>query len=102
MRKIIARLCALVRKNLSSETPDARDFRRFRGMQQQVQDAVFEQLRVRVGLEKAGRDYKGCCPFHEEGTPSFWVSREGRFFHCFGCGENGTLEQLLKRLCYPE
>lgn len=43
-----------------------------------------------VPLKKAGRDYKARCPFHDEKTPSFTVSQEKQFYHCFGCGANGT------------
>lgn len=45
----------------------------------------------RVPLKKAGRNYKGCCPFHNEKTPSFVVSDEKRIYHCFGCGEGGNV-----------
>jgi DNA primase len=40
-------------------------------------------------LQKAGREYKACCPFHEEKTPSFHVNDEKGFYHCFGCGAHG-------------
>ena len=43
-----------------------------------------------VPLKKAGKDYKACCPFHGEKTPSFTVSQEKQFYHCFGCGVHGT------------
>jgi len=43
-----------------------------------------------VPLRKGGRDYIACCPFHNEKTPSFTVSRDKQFFHCFGCGAHGT------------
>jgi DNA primase len=44
----------------------------------------------RVQLKKAGREYKACCPFHDEKTPSFTVSPAKGFYHCFGCGAHGT------------
>jgi len=43
-----------------------------------------------VPLKRAGKDYKACCPFHEEKTPSFTVSVDKQFYHCFGCGVHGS------------
>ena len=40
-------------------------------------------------LQKAGREFKGCCPFHNEKTPSFYVNDDKAFYHCFGCGAHG-------------
>jgi DNA primase len=51
---------------------------------------IVELINGRVPLRKAGRDYQACCPFHDEKTPSFTVSREKQFFHCFGCGAHGS------------
>ncbi len=42
-----------------------------------------------VKLTKAGREHKGCCPFHNEKTPSFYVNDEKGFYHCFGCSAHG-------------
>ena len=42
-----------------------------------------------VKLTKAGREFKGCCPFHNEKTPSFYVNDDKAFYHCFGCGAHG-------------
>ena len=52
---------------------------------------VVEVIGARVGLKKSGREYKACCPFHAEKSPSFWVSPEKQFYHCFGCGAHGTV-----------
>jgi len=58
-----------------------------------------------VPLKKAGREYRACCPFHDEKTPSFWVSPDKQFFHCFGCGAHGTALGFLMQydqLSFPE
>ncbi|MBE6460721.1 MAG: DNA primase [Alphaproteobacteria bacterium] len=44
-----------------------------------------------VPLNKKGQNYWGCCPFHNEKTPSFSVNEEKGFYHCFGCGEHGDI-----------
>ncbi|MFC1234690.1 DNA primase [Vibrio sp. F74] len=44
----------------------------------------------RVKLKKKGKNYGACCPFHNEKTPSFSVSQEKQFYHCFGCGVHGN------------
>ena len=49
----------------------------------------------RVQLKKAGREFKACCPFHDEKTPSFTVSPNKGFYHCFGCGAHGTAVGFL-------
>jgi DNA primase len=51
---------------------------------------IVEIIDARVALRKAGREYVACCPFHREKTPSFTVSPEKQFYHCFGCGAHGT------------
>ncbi|MGB5332925.1 MAG: DNA primase [Woeseiaceae bacterium] len=51
---------------------------------------VVEVVGRRVPLKKAGREFKACCPFHDEKTPSFTVSPGKGFYHCFGCGAHGT------------
>jgi DNA primase len=56
---------------------------------------IVEIIGLRVPLKKAGREYKACCPFHGEKTPSFWVSPEKQFYHCFGCGAHGTVLGFL-------
>ncbi len=59
----------------------------------------------RVQLKKRGREYLGLCPFHSEKTPSFTVSEEKGFFHCFGCGAHGDVIEFVMRaegLAFPE
>ena len=51
---------------------------------------IVELINARVPLKRAGKEYKACCPFHEERTPSFTVSSAKQFYHCFGCGAHGT------------
>jgi DNA primase len=66
---------------------------------------IVEVIGSRITLKKAGREYKACCPFHSEKTPSFWVSPEKQFYHCFGCGAHGTALSFLMehdRLPFPE
>lgn len=51
---------------------------------------VVDIVDSRVKLKKAGKNYQACCPFHNEKTPSFTVSQDKQFYHCFGCGANGN------------
>jgi DNA primase len=48
-----------------------------------------------VPLKKAGKNHQACCPFHDEKTPSFTVSQQKQFYHCFGCGANGSAISFL-------
>lgn len=56
---------------------------------------IVEVIGRRVPLKKAGREFKACCPFHDEKTPSFTVSPAKGFYHCFGCGAHGTAVGFL-------
>ncbi len=56
---------------------------------------IVDVIDGRVPLKKAGKEYKACCPFHEERTPSFTVSTSKQFYHCFGCGAHGTAISFL-------
>src|ERR1700723_1029742 len=56
---------------------------------------IVEIIGARVPLKKAGREFKACCPFHNEKSPSFWVSPAKQFYHCFGCGVHGTVIGFL-------
>ena len=48
-----------------------------------------------VKLQKAGREYRACCPFHDEKTPSFYVNDDKGFYHCFGCSAHGDAIRFL-------
>ncbi|TOK23312.1 DNA primase [Vibrio parahaemolyticus] len=51
---------------------------------------IVDIIDARVKLKKKGKNYGACCPFHNEKTPSFSVSQEKQFYHCFGCGAHGN------------
>lgn len=63
----------------------------------QVRDGLVlsEIIGQRVKLTRAGREFKGCCPFHKEKTPSFYVNDDKQFYHCFGCGAHGDAIRFL-------
>lgn len=56
---------------------------------------IVELISARVPLKRVGREYHACCPFHNEKTPSFTVSAEKQFYHCFGCGAHGSALKFL-------
>lgn len=51
---------------------------------------IVDLIGQRVKLKKTGRTYSGCCPFHQEKSPSFHVYRDKQYYHCFGCQANGN------------
>jgi DNA primase len=66
---------------------------------------IVEVIGAHVRLKRAGRNFVGLCPFHNEKTPSFSVNPERGFFHCFGCGAGGTVFNFVMRtegLSFPE
>ncbi|MFY7004852.1 DNA primase [Acinetobacter pittii] len=56
---------------------------------------IVDLIGQRVKLKKTGRTYSGCCPFHQEKTPSFHVYRDKQYYHCFGCQANGNAIRFL-------
>ncbi|HHF2913244.1 DNA primase [Vibrio parahaemolyticus] len=56
---------------------------------------IVDIIDARVKLKKKGKNYGACCPFHNEKTPSFSVSQEKQFYHCFGCGAHGNAIDFL-------
>ncbi len=66
---------------------------------------IVDIIDSRVPLKKAGHEYKACCPFHNEKTPSFTVSPSKQLYHCFGCNAHGTALGFLmdyERLSFVE
>ena len=64
---------------------------------QEIRDSlnIVELIGDYITLKKAGKNYQGLCPFHQEKTPSFNVSPEKQIFHCFGCGKGGDAIRFL-------
>ncbi len=58
---------------------------------------IVDVIRERVSLKKAGKNFKGLCPFHSEDTPSFMVSPELQIYKCFGCGEGGDVISFIQK-----
>lgn len=66
---------------------------------------IVDVIDARVPLKKAGKNLQACCPFHNEKTPSFTVSPDKQFYHCFGCGAHGTAIGFLMeydQMSFPE
>ena len=66
---------------------------------------IVELVSEYLTLKKAGRNFTGLCPFHQEKTPSFTVNREKQIFYCFGCGEGGNVITFLMKIAdktFPE
>jgi DNA primase len=56
---------------------------------------IIDVIGSRVPLKKGGKDFKACCPFHDEKSPSFTVVPDKQFYHCFGCGVHGNVLSFL-------
>lgn len=66
---------------------------------------IVDVIERRVPMKKAGKEWTACCPFHNERSPSFYVSPAKQFFHCFGCGAHGSAIKFLMdydRLEFPD
>ncbi|MDL2296208.1 DNA primase [Lachnospiraceae bacterium OttesenSCG-928-E19] len=59
--------------------------------------SIVDVVGRRVPLNKKGQNHWGCCPFHNEKTPSFSVNEEKGFYHCFGCGEHGDIISFVMK-----
>jgi len=49
-------------------------------------------------LINVGKEFRGCCPFHNEKTPSFYVNPEKKVYHCFGCGQGGNIITFVTKM----
>src|ERR1700704_3630934 len=58
---------------------------------------IVEEISQVAHLQKAGKSYKGLCPFHNERTPSFYVFAESQTWHCFGCHESGDIFSFVQK-----
>ncbi len=58
---------------------------------------IVDVISAVVPLKRSGARFKGCCPFHKEKTPSFFVSEQTQFYHCFGCGESGDVLNFVMK-----
>ncbi len=75
----------------------------FEPLKEQIQ--IVEVIERYIDLYKFGANFKACCPFHDERTPSFVISPEKNIYHCFGCGVSGDALQFLqeyKKLSFKE
>jgi len=66
---------------------------------------LVDLIDARVPLKRSGTSFVARCPFHNEKSPSFNVSREKQFYHCFGCGAHGNAIGFLMeydRMTFPE
>ena len=69
------------------------------------QNDIVDVISERVKLKKAGKNYTGLCPFHNEKSPSFTVSQEKQIYKCFGCGEAGNVISYImkdRNMTFPE
>jgi len=63
--------------------------------QVRLQADIVDVIQSYIPLKKMGRDFKACCPFHNEKTPSFVVNQQRQWYHCFGCGKHGNVVSFV-------
>lgn len=67
--------------------------------------SVSDIIGRKISITRAGREFKACCPFHKEKTPSFTINDDKQFYHCFGCGAHGSVIDFTmqyENLSFPE
>ena len=64
----------------------------------EANDIVDVITRYVPDLKRSGSQFKACCPFHNENTPSFYVNPQRQYFKCFGCGEGGDVLSFVMKL----
>ncbi|MFP4314308.1 MAG: DNA primase [Alphaproteobacteria bacterium] len=67
--------------------------------------SLSDVIGARIQVTRAGREFKACCPFHKEKTPSFTINDDKQFYHCFGCGAHGNVIDFVMQhdnLPFPE
>ena len=74
---------------------------------EQIKDAndIVSVISEHVALKKRGKNYWGCCPFHNEKSPSFSVSPDKQMYYCFGCGAGGNVFTFImeyENYSFPE
>ncbi len=60
--------------------------------------SILDVISTYIKVEKAGSQYKARCPFHNEKTPSFYISMDRGTYHCFGCGEHGDIFSFVEKM----
>ena len=84
---VALRPCSAIRKSMSISPRFMNDLR--------DRLTLSEIIGRRVKLTRAGREFKACCPFHHEKSPSFYVNDDKQFYHCFGCGAHGDAVEFV-------